>query len=316
MEGYDYRHAVGLATFEARINEWPLEWGNDFIALIFGDFDPPDKDLEFEALNIIIESKPLRNTPIRGALTVLRARAYVSNKSVAAVKDAVKRLNLLIGLLSFTNQGAPIRLWSYLIRPTGSGVKYKFQIDTPLRLLSLIQPLPEEARKRVIAAMYWIREPRGMILETNRTAQFAIYGGYWNAFECLVEAANLIIPQDKLDRGMKKTLIKEKLALVGDEVGPGDIEKIYQEVVNPRLRPKAEHAIKLCTGDASADFIRECFEVEPKGYQLYRLRNAINHGTLDIDDPETLILIESRFPKLSELVFTMLNGVLALNLKS
>jgi len=163
--------------------------------------------------------------------------------------------------------------------------------------------------------MYWIREPQGMLLEQNRTDLLAVYAGFWNAFECLVEAVNLITPREKLSQEKKRQQIRERLAKVGDKVGPGDIEKIYQEVVNPRLRPKAKHAITLCAGDAATDFIRECFDVEPEEQQLYKLRNAINHGTLDIDDPETIILLESRFPKLRTLVFTMLDGVLALNLR-
>jgi hypothetical protein len=301
--------------FEARIDAWPSGWGDDFVALIFGDFDPPDENLEFEALNITIESEPLKNTVIRSARTVLRARVHVPDKSVAAVKDATRRLNLLIGLLSCTNQGAPIRWWSYVTHAGGGGVGYKIQAEKPLKLLALVDLLPKEVRQTVTAAMYWIREPRGMLLEHNRTDHLAVYAGYWNAFECLVEAANLITPLEKLDRGKKKEQIKERLAQVSDEVGPGDIEEIYREVVNPGLRSKAEHAIKLCAGDAAADLIRECFDVEPEEQQLYRLRNAINHGTLDIDDPETIILLEARFLKLWILVFTMLNGVLTLNLK-
>lgn len=313
--GYDFFHALGLATFQTRIDAWPSGWGDDFVAIIFGDFDTPDDDLEFGALNIAIECEPLKKTVARSARTVLRARVRVPDKSVAAIKDAMRRLNLLVGLLSFTNQGAPIRWWSYVTHAGGGGIGYKLQAERPLGLLALVELLPDAARRRVSAALYWIREPRGMLFEQPRTDQLAVYAGYWNAFECLVDAANLIVPREKLDRGKKKEQIRARLAQAADEVGPGDIEAIYREVISPGLRPKAEYAVKLCAGDTAADFIRECFDVEPAERQLYRLRNGINHGTLDVDDPETTILLDARFPMLWKLVFTMLNGVLTVNLR-
>jgi hypothetical protein len=41
----------------------------------------------------------------------------------------------------------------------------------------------------------------------------------------------------------------------------------------------------------------------------------MNHGTVDVDDPETAMIIESRFPELWLLVFSMVSGILHLKLR-
>ena len=93
-EGHDASHAFNLAALDMRVDHWPSGWGDDFVALVFGDFDPPDEDIVFNQLQISIEHEKVENTVVRAARTVLKARVSVPDKSVAAVKDAAKRLNL------------------------------------------------------------------------------------------------------------------------------------------------------------------------------------------------------------------------------
>ena len=124
-EGYASFHAFWQAAFEIRVEQWPDEWGNDFVALIFGDFDAPDQPLVFGHLGITIEPEKLTNTVVRSALTVLKVRVAVSEKSVAAIRDAARRLNPLVGLLSYANQGAPVRWWSFITSPPGATVGFK-----------------------------------------------------------------------------------------------------------------------------------------------------------------------------------------------
>lgn len=312
--GYDPSHAFQLAMFDVNVEHWPKGWGNDFVALIFGDFDPPDDDLVFNQLGVTIERERVDKSVVHSARTVLRARVVVGDKSVAAVKDAARRLNLLVGVLSYTNQGAPIRWWSYITSPSAGGIGFKLGDKNPDSVLALVQLLPQTARRKVTAALYWIREPRNMLLEHDRADQLAVYAGYWNAFECLVDAADILQPRPGLTRSEKEEIIQSRIDEISGPVGPGDIDALYRQVVNPGLRAKAEYAIGLCTTNSSR-FVSQCFDHEPSDQRLYRIRNAINHGTVDIDDPETRIMIEARFPELWGLVFSMLTGVLQLNLK-
>ena len=189
-EGYDFLHALSLAVFEARIDQWPTGWGDDLVALIFGDFECPDDDLVFDQLGITIERERVEGTIIRSAQTVLKARVAVNEKSVPAVKDAARRLNTLTGALSYTNQGAPIAWWCGIIEGSVTGVnRFKLGERQPDGLLAFLQLLPGDAKRKVTAALFWTRDPKRMMLEHGRADELAVYSGYWNAFECLVSAA-------------------------------------------------------------------------------------------------------------------------------
>jgi len=146
--GYDFSHAFSLAGFEARVGQWPTAWGDDLVALIFGDFDVPDQDLVFHRLGITIKPEKMTETILRSAFAVLPARVKVSEKSIVAVKDAAKRLNLLVGVLSYANNGAPVRWWCHIIHPTGTGPWFKLGERDPDTLLALIEILPLEVRVR------------------------------------------------------------------------------------------------------------------------------------------------------------------------
>jgi hypothetical protein len=240
--GLDMSHAFGLASFEERVESWPSEWGADFVALVFGDFNPPDKDLAFESLGIIVEPNNVEGTIIKTAMTVLKARVRVPEKTVAAVKDASRRLNLLVGVLSSTNRGAPIRWWSYITSPSGGGIGYTLGANDPSTTLALIQLLPPKPQASVSAALYWIREPRGMLLERHQSDEFAVYAGYWNAFECLVKAGNALRPRRRPSQEEQTCAIAERLASL-KSVGPKDIKEICREVVEPGFRAEAAHTL-------------------------------------------------------------------------
>ena len=115
--GKDPFHASRLALLQAHIEDWPTTRGDAFVALIFGDFDPPDRRLTFDRLRISIAPGQVETNVIRSARTVLEARVAVTDKSIAAVKDAARRLNRLVGALSALHAGAPIRWWSHPTHP-------------------------------------------------------------------------------------------------------------------------------------------------------------------------------------------------------
>jgi hypothetical protein len=68
-------------------------------------------------------------------------------------------------------------------------------------------------------------------------------------------------------------------------------------------------------GSCSPHFHQNRDATTPPERSLYAIRNAINHGTVDVDDPETAMIIESRFPELWLLVFSMVSGILHLKLR-
>jgi len=48
----------------------------------------------------------------------------------------------------------------------------------------------------------------------------------------------------------------------------------------------------------------------PEEDQLYRIRNAINHGEIDAENPSELIRVESRLPELQGITWQMFAFVL------
>ena len=91
------------------------------------------------------------------------------------------------------------------------------------------------------------------------------------------------------------------------------VTAMYREIVDRGLREKASHAIRAFAGADADSFIAEAFTYDPPDRGLYAIRNAINHGTVDVNDPETVMLIDSRFSALFILVRVLLNGVLRIN---
>lgn len=198
--GYNFSHAFNLASLELRIDSLPQEWGDNLLAVIYGDFGPPVQDIVFDELGIVVRKGALEASHFH-SMTALQVTVRLEARSVAAIKDAARRLNLLTGVLSYANQGAPVRWWSIATSPTGAAVYFKLDERDPGLTLGLIQLLPPNVRQHVSAALYWQREPRGLLSEHYRADELAVYAGYWNAFECLVDAICILSPPTQtLDR--------------------------------------------------------------------------------------------------------------------
>jgi len=76
-------------------------------------------------------------------------------------------------------------------------------------------------------------------------------------------------------------------------------------VINPGLKAKATHAIKVCFGESADYFINECFDREDRINRLYDIRNSINHGEVKAEDPQELSRIQSRTKELWFMVLGM-----------
>jgi len=221
-----------------------------------------------------------------------------------------------VDVLSVTHDGIAVRWWSALTHSTNAcGMKILDESLTE-QLVKHLPTIRPKARKAIEAALYWMREPRNMLMEHYRSEDMATYAGYWNAFESLVSAVHAMRPLTKQSVHEKQSLIRARLKAAGRNVGPDTIARLYKEVVDVGLLGRAEHAIRLCCGDQAERLFVECFTIDPPSRRLYNVRNSINHGTIDFNDLDTLCLLECRFSELRELVSLMLHGALRMSTAS
>lgn len=298
-EGLEFHHAFGRAHLESLLEQWPPAWGDDYQVLLYGDFDPPSHNLDFPSIGIRVLSEPIHKSVISSARTVLAARVSVDSRTIDQIVDAARRINILLGAWTLVTWGnAPIGWWSHLSHGGGGGVKESIEHPELDPALAGVVRLPAKVRRKVEAAMYWIREPGRGILEHYRSNILRKYSALWNAFECLVDAVNLIVPQTKLSKLEKKVAIDLFIQDRGGRLTPQEVEHCYLTIVNPGFVGKAHHALAICFGDHAQKYVKECFTFTPKSNQLYQIRNAINHGEIDAENPDELLRVEARISRL------------------
>jgi hypothetical protein len=306
-EGLDFSHAFGRAHLESLLEQWPSAWGDDYQVLLYGDFDPPQQDIEFPALGIRVLSKPIEKSVISFARTVLAARVSIEDRTIAQIVDAARRINILLGAWTLVTWGnAPIGWWSHLSHGGGGGVKASIEHSDLDRALAGVIRLPPKARKRVEAAMFWVREPNRGFREHHRSNLLRKYSAFWNAFECLVDAVTTLAPpQNRMSQSAKKEAVERYVKDRGGRLTPQDIEHCYRSIVNPGFVGKASHALAVCFGNDAPHYVEECFTRTPKRDQLYLIRNAINHGEVDAENPDELLRVEARIGRLFIIVWGM-----------
>ena len=130
-----------------------------------------------------------------------------------------------------------------------------------------------------------------------------VYSSYWNAFECLVDAVNILRPRKKITRQEKQEIIDQIVASNAGKITPALIETCYKSVINLGFVSKAKHALKVCFEEEADEYINECFQLKQKKDRLYEIRNSINHGSVDAENPNELIRISSRRGKLWMIVW-------------
>ena len=307
-QGLDLGQAYGKAFLEQRIKDWPQSWGDDLHVLIYGDFEPPSEDISFPALGITInhEAKDKTKTVASSALCVLGASVKVDDKSIPGIIDVISRMNLFLGAWTLNELGnGACGWWSPITHETSGAVLIKLgDIDlnpTIYRILSLKDPL----RQKVNAALYWVREPQNLLLSSHKTDRLRIYSAYWNAFECLVDAINMNSPRSSLSSSEKQNQIDKLLEARRGKLTSADIEKCYHEIVNPGFRAEATHALTVCFPNDAARYIYECFEISERHNRLYQIRNDIDHGNIDAENPEELLRVGARLRLLHEIVWGM-----------
>lgn len=305
-EGLAWHLAFGIARLEERVLKWPPARGDDLRVLLYGDFQAPDSTLTYPSLGITVHPEKKDNTVIHGALTVLEATVKVEEKSVPALIDAARRINLLLGTYTLYEWGnAGFGWWSWVTHDSGGGVLTKLTHDGIERSTTAVLNLPSVVRRKVEAALFWVREPRNLLLESYRPDILRVYSSYWNAFECLVEAVGILKPRPKLTKSEKQAQIDEFVRQRGWKLTAEDIQDCYYNFVNPGFVGKASHALSVCFSNEGERYAEECFRLPNRHDRLYDIRNAINHGEIDAENPKELLRVEARLQRLWMIVWRM-----------
>lgn len=310
-QGLSRSVAMNTAELESKIAQWPPAWGDDFCVLIYGDFDPPPHQLQYPSVGITIEPEKLTNTIIRSAMCVLKARVKVREKTLAEVLDATARLNTFLGVwtaIDWGNRG--LGWWCHLTHGTMAGIVGSIEKEGLVEALDGVEALVPEVRRKVRAALYWMREPMQMMMDKFRSDTLRVYAGYWNAFECLVDATCLVMPQSKMTKQQKLDGIAQFIA---DHEGKPDVDALtecYRSFVDSGFVAKASHAMRACVPERADGYIVECFRISPKQERLYAIRNAINHGDIDSDSLQELALVDDKGDRLKRIVLGMLGRFL------
>jgi hypothetical protein len=299
--------ARGTAMLEHRISLWPPEWGNELPIIIYGDFRSPETDLHFTDLGIVVEAGVVKESIARSATCVLKARVTISERSVAGLVDAGARINTLLGVLAAVDWGnAGNGWWSRVTHGSMAGVSPAFEQESIENAIKAVRNLQPDVRRKVSSALHWIREPRQLMMEGYRSDVLRVYAGYWNAFECLVEAVCILRPQPKLAKKEKQESIDRFLADHGGKLDPTSIGECYRSYVDPGFVAKASHALKEWLGERANGYIVECFRMKPEQDRLYNIRNAINHGDIEAENLQELIRVDDKHRRLWFIVFGML----------
>jgi len=104
-EGFEPSFAWDKAYLQYKLEHWPDEWGEEIHVLIYGDFQPPRSDLNFQELSIFISKEPQKKTPIEVAQCVLKARVKVFERTLRGLTSAILRINILLGGLELVSWG-------------------------------------------------------------------------------------------------------------------------------------------------------------------------------------------------------------------
>ncbi len=307
QKGIREGHARDLANLELRIEDWPSAWGDDLRVLIYGDFDEPKAEIDFPELGITIEPGRVANSVIASALCVMNARVKVSEKSITAIVDAAARISTLLGVIAAMNWGnVGMGWWSFVTHGSMTGTVANLAPDRTRTVVEVLGKFPANVAQKVRSALFWIREPRQPFRESYRSDILRVYAGYWNAFECLVEAVCLLRPQAKLGPEEKQAFIDEYITNRTAKLDAEAIAQCYRQFVDPGFVAKASHALAVCFPERANDYVVECFKMKPKQDRLYDIRNAINHGDIDADNPDELMRVANRHRRLWMIVFGML----------
>lgn len=306
-DSLDWGHAHSRAWLEHLISDaWPTEWGDDLHVLIYGDFKAPEVKICDKRLGITVYPEKLEKTVIRDALCVLKVTVSLNDRSMESVMNAIRRLNLFLGAWTLASWGNnQVGWWCYFTHGSNASGSTDLKIDEILRVTDKLCDLPVEVRQKVDSALYWMRGTPALVLGSNFLHVFPAYTSRWNAFECLVEAIHIYRPEPHVSKAAKQKAIDDYTKELGGRLTAQHIEELYRSVVNPGFVGKAKHALRVCFGEVASDYVHECFDRPDRHNRFYEIRNAINHGEIDAENPGERMRIESRLASLHLMLLQM-----------
>ena len=138
--------------------------------------------------------------------------------------DAGGRINTLLGVLTAVGWGnSGSGWWCRVTHGSLAGGMQEFKREELESAIKALQALSPKVKRKVASALHWIREPRQMLMEGYRSDVLQTYAGYWNAFECLVEAVCVLRPQPKRTKAEKQTKIDQFLTAQGGRIDAASI---------------------------------------------------------------------------------------------
>jgi hypothetical protein len=191
------------------------------------------------------------------------------------------------------------------------GASPKLDDDALIPAIESACKLPLGVRHKIEAVLYWIREPRNLVMESQRPDLLRIFSAYWNAFECLVDTVLLIPPRHSRSKSEKQGAINSFVSARSGQLTSADIVECYQQIVNPGLVAKATHVFEVCSPEHAELYVNECFKMKPNKDRLYDIRNAINHGDIDAENATELLRVEARLGRLWMIVWRLFGRLIA-----
>lgn len=311
-EGRSTPEAWGLAWLDQQIKIWPKAWGEDLQAQIYGDLEMR-VPVELPDLGIAINAD--KETPREGASAFVfgapyayTAKVRVSRKDKAGLLDAINRLERFLAAWNIVCWGGAIHYWCCFSSRGGSVIRVldSKQLGQIRKTLSAISRYTEHQQTLIWQAAWWVRQCRRSIFTDPNPSLFGEYLAYWNALECLIHAICDRWPPPKLTEQEKDRRIQEYVAHLGRRLASRDVDKLYNDVVNPGFAQLARHALSVCFGVVGDQYNTECFKKRPKQSRLYQVRNDIAHGNIVEYDLETRLRVEAALNRLDIIVINML----------
>lgn len=322
IEGLNFWQALDRAQLEQNIDNWPVAWGNRILVVIYGDFLPPSEDVTFSELGITINHENKKGSKFQSAMCVLDLWITVKERSESEVMDAIRRLNIFLGSWSLSGGCSSCNWCCSLIHGLiGKGAGFaEIDFRSLEGVCNAFLNLPDigDLRFKVSSALYWVRASRSATMngKTYGNDSISIYFGYWNAFECLVDAVSIIKPSSLQEsekreekQGKINAFIKERIS-EHETLTAKDIQECYNTIINTSFRGKATYVLTVCFSDPDP-YIRDCFGMPNKEDNLYNIRNAIDHGVIDVNDPKEILRIERRFIQLYRIVRNMFDWIMS-----
>ncbi len=304
--GLAFTHAHEKAWLEHRLEVGIDHRGMQIEFVLYGEFYKPDRIVDYPSIGVTILTADASEELNTNAVCALKGSVRLFEPGLPGIRNAFERLSVLTGCMTILQCGDCGIGWSSHYTAHGSTVQLARLDDAELTsAFEGLLSLPSATRQQVASALFWISHEPTLMRESHKNQLLKIYAGYWNAFECLVEAFLECKPMPKLSRSEKQSRIDAVVEAKGGKLAATDIEDLYRTLINVGLRGKARHVFTNFLPHDADRYMFECFESPIRMNRLYDIRNAINHGTIDFSDQDELMRIRPRLLQLKFIVLRM-----------